>query len=230
MTSSTADSTASSSGSNSPAMGARPRLSEEEVSIGRYVASILLLVSGALAIFSIFSYWWLFSGTSTNIGFFPGASYRTNGTWNTYASQGFGQVGGVFEAILVLAIAAGIVLIIGGGWVAFETFRKRQPQSKKPIALGLAGLVLEAVTVLIAPALAPWALDHSSASSTYCGAWTSGSPCSSFWGAGFDSGTFLRFVAADGWIIMIGALALSVLGIVVWRLARNPSLGSPGGA
>ncbi len=75
----------------------------------------------------------------------------------------------------------------------------------------------------------PWAIRDSSAGSAFCGAWTISSPCKSFWGSGYVGGVDLTFVAADGWIIMIGALALGVLGIVIWRLGRNPASKAKGG-
>jgi len=204
-------------------MSSKSRLSDEEIAIARYATSALLIVSGILAIVSVSMYWWLVTGTGVNTAYFPGASYRANGTFITYASAGFGPVGAIFEAVLVLAIVAGALLIIGGALKVVSTIRHREPHSLRLPGLAIAGVVLEGLAALIAPAMVPWATKYSSAGSAYCGGWTVGSPCSSYWGSGFYGGVSLRFVAADGWIMMIGALAVGVLGLVVWYLGRNPA-------
>jgi hypothetical protein len=191
--------------------------------VARYTSSALMIVSGLLAIGSVFTVWWVLSGTGVNQGFFPGSSYKLNGTFHTYASAGYGPVGGLYDAILVLGIVGGILALAAGVLLAVATFRHRPPMSMKLPGLGLAGLVLEALAVAIAPLLTPWAIHDSSAGKAYCAAWTGTAPCSRFWGSGSYGGVSLNFVGADGWIIMIGALALAVLGLVIWRLGRNPS-------
>ncbi len=218
-----AESSPSAGGPNSPAMSSTPRLSEEEIGVARFAAAGLVLVSGILALYSIFSYWWLINGTGVNVAFFPGASMRSNGTFSTYASAGLGPVGGVYEAILVLAIVAGILAIVGGGLSLLMAIRHRKPQNMRLAGVALVGVVVEGITVAIAAAMTPWALNDSGGTPSYCSGWTQGSPCSSFWGTGTYGGVGLTFVGADGWIIMIGALALGVLGLVIWRLGRNPA-------
>ncbi len=219
-----AESSPNTGGPNSSAMSSKPRLSEEEIGVARYTAAGLVLASGILALYSIFSYWWLISGfpTGTGVAFFPGASLRNNGTFSTYASAGLGPVGGVYEAILVLAIVAGVLAIVGGALALLMTARHRKPQNMRIGGLILAGVVIEGITVAIAPAMTPWALNDSGGTPSFCSGWTEGSPCSSFWGTGTYGGAGLTFVGADGWIIMIGALALGVLGVVIWALGRNP--------
>ncbi len=207
-----------------PAYASSPaRLSEEELAVARYATAGLALLSGIVALGSLFTYWWLWTGAGTNIAFFPGPSFRTNGTFSSYASAGLGQVGGVFDAILALGAVAGLLLLVGGGWLLWTSVRHRPAPSRLPAGLTVAGVVLEAVSVFVAVLLVPWSFNASSGGSAYCAGWSGPySPCKYFWGTGHAGGVGITFVGADGWIVMVGALALGVVGLLIWRYGRNP--------
>jgi hypothetical protein len=202
----------------------KPRLSDEETSIARFGAAGLQVLSGVLAILSVFIVWWIDTAANgTLVQDFPGSSFKTNATSSTYASAGYGQVGGLFEAILVLGIVGGILLLVGGILMLVSTARRRNPQNRRMAGLVIAGIVLLAAGVVAGPVMLPWAVHASSAGSSYCSGWTGTSPCNYDWGSGTHSGVGYRFVMANGWIAMIIAMSLSILGIVIWRLGRNPS-------
>ncbi len=199
--------------------------------MARYATAGLAMASGIAALVSLLAYWWLWTGTGTNIAFFPGPSFRTNGTFSSYSSAGLGQVGGIFDAILALGVVAGILLLVGGGWMGALTYRHRATASRTPAWLVVSGVVLEAVTVLVAVLLVPWAYNASSGGSAYCSGWTGPySPCKYFWGTGHAGGIGITFVGADGWILMVGALALGLVGLLLWRFGRNPDGAGMGGA
>jgi hypothetical protein len=216
-----AGTTPSSAGSpTSPGGIPSPKLSSEEISLARYATYGLELLSGILAIISMFAYWWLMTGTGTNIAFFPGTQIRFDGTFSAYASAGMGQVEGVYLAVLVFGVVGGITLVASGALSAVMTYRHK-PESGMLFGLGIIGIVLEALAVAVAPLMSPWALNASSGGSSFCSMWTSGSPCSTFWGTGFYNGVSTNFVAGDGWILMVGALVLSIIAFSVWAFARN---------
>jgi hypothetical protein len=222
MEASAGKSPASAGSPTSSAMASPPRLSDEEVRVARFSSAALLLGSGIVAIYSVFTVWWKFTATGLNTQYFPGPSFKTNGTFHSYASVGLGPVGGLFDAILALGIVAGILLLVAGAILFLAAARRRASESRVPAGLGIAGTVLEAVSLVVPVAMLPWAFHDSSAGSTYCSAWTGASPCSMVWGSGTQGGIGYNFVLADGWIIMTGALALGVLGLVIWRLGRSP--------
>jgi hypothetical protein len=202
-------------------MSSTPMLSEEEIRVARFAGSTLQLASGILAILSVFTVWWTLTATGVNTQYFPGPSYKSNGTFHSYASAGFGPVGGFFDAILILGIVAGAVVLVGAGLMLVATARRRTPSSGRMAGLVIAGVVIEAVTVGVPAFLLPWAFHDSSAGTAFCSGWTGVSPCSRAWGSGTHAALGYSFILADGWIIMIGALALGVLGLVIWRLGRN---------
>ncbi len=199
-----------------------PRLSNEEVRIAKFAGSALAVAAGILSILSVFATWWIATTGGVSTSFYPGLRYKAAGTWYTYASTGFGQVGGLFLAVLVLGIVAGILLLIAGGLMFVEALGKRSLSAGRIAGLAVAGIVLEVAAAAAAPGLQPWAIRTSSGGSTFCSGWTGTSPCNAFWGSGSHGAASFTFVGADGWIVMIGAMFLAILGLAIRYLGRNP--------
>lgn len=196
-----------------------PRLSDEEVTLARFASAGLETVAGILAIYSVFTVWWYEAGGGVATQFFPGASYKANGAWATYASSGWGPIGGLYLAVLVLGIVGGAALLAGGALGLANAVRRRGADSGRIVGLAVAGLVVMAAAWVVAPAMQPWAMHDSSAYP--CSGWSGTSPCSLPWGPGKLLGVGYTFYMADGWIIMLGAMALATIGLVTGRLGKN---------
>lgn len=196
-----------------------PRLSDEEITLARFASSGLEVVAGILAIVSVFTVWWYSTGGGVALQYFPGTQYKTNGVLSGYAVNGLGPVGGLFEAVFVLGIVGGAVLIVGGGLTLADAVRRRATKGRRNVGIAIAGTAVMAAAWVFAPGLLPWALQHSAAG--YCANWTGTSPCHLPWGPGKQGVTPYTFFMADGWIIMLGALVLSTVGLVIGRLGKN---------
>jgi hypothetical protein len=189
---------------------------------GRNVAAgVLLLIGGILSFVSGFVAWWTLSESGGTISFLPGQNASFSGFGQTmtesYASFGLGQVGGLYLAILALAIVVGILAIVGG-LLGLVGGMGRLPSRRQGMVRGLAiaALVLAIVAVAAAPAVQPWAI-HTASSGANCSGFNSSSPCSSFWGS--ESGG-TSWGASTGWYLMIGTLVLSLVGLILWRSMR----------
>ncbi len=207
--------------SKSSVAGPAPRLSDEEVVVARFASCSLQIVGGILAIFSVFTVWFYLSGGGVATQFYPGASFKANGKFMTYASQGLGPVGGLYDAILVLGVVGGALLLVGGALLLLEAVHRRPARPSRNTWIALSGVAVMAFAWVIAPGLQPWALHDSTA--TACSGWTGTSPCSLPWGSGSQMGVSYTFFMADGWIIMLGALTLATVGLVIGYLGRNPA-------
>ncbi len=196
-----------------------PRLSDEEVTLARFASAALEFVGGILAIYSVFTVWFYMAGGGVATQFFPGTSFKTNGTWSTYASSLLGPVGGLYLAVLVLGIVGGAALLAGGLLTLIEAARRRPATSRRNVGTAIAGAVVMAAAWVVAPALQPWALHDSSGFA--CSTWSGTSPCSLPWGPGKIGAVGYTFYMADGWIIMLGALTLATIGLVIGRLGKN---------
>jgi hypothetical protein len=197
-------------------------------------AGAILLVGGILALVSIFVSWWYLSESGGTVNFLPGtsASGTFGGTTSTltYSTLGIGWVGGLYIAILalaivvgVLALVAGILGVIGGAGAL--------PARHSGLVRGLAVavVVIAIAAIAVAPGLQPWAF-HQTPNSGACTNFNSGgSPCSSFWGSGNGD----SWGAGVGWYLMIGALVLGLVGLILWRVSRpmtSPTPWTPGAA
>jgi hypothetical protein len=200
---------------------------------GRNVAAgALLLVGGILSFVSAFMAWWTISRSPLSISFLPGQSFTSSASGTTmtfnYASEGLGPIGGLYLAILALAIVIGILAVVGG-LLGLVGGLGRLPSRRHGMVRGLAlgALILAIVAVALAPAMQPWAFHDSSINganscTTYFGN-NSTSPCNSFWGS---SGP-LSWGAAAGWYLMLGALVLSLVGLILWRSMRAATMAAP---
>lgn len=204
-----------------PTSSESPRLSDEEISVARFVSSGLGAVAGALGIWSIFMVWWYSSAgsTATTTQLFPDFYLKLGGVDAKYAAVGLGPVGGLFDAVFALVIVGGVVLLAGSLFTLLDAVRHRPARGRMNVGLALAGTVVMAVAWVVAPAMLPWALGDSA--SSYCTGWTGNSPCHIPWGPGSQGGFSYTFFMADGWIVMLGALAIATIGLVIGYLGKN---------
>jgi len=198
-----------------------PQLTAEEITVGRYASAALWLIAGILAVYSVFAVWWYSSGTGVTTQFYPGTMYKLNGTWSSYTASGLGPFEGLYLAILVLGIVGGALLIVAGVLRARNVAMNRPPSSRRNVWMAIAGTALNAGAWIAGVAMVPWLFGQSS--SQWCSNWSGTSACSIPWGSGTHNGVSLTWFTADGWVIMLGALTLAIIGLVTGRLSRNPS-------
>ncbi len=213
--------TSAPTGTSTPTTANRPGMGM------RMAASGLLLVGGILALVSAFTAWWTLSFSGSSISFLPGSSYTGSGYFGsqtqTYANGGIGPVGGLYEAILVLVINAGILGIVAG-LLGFVAGMGRLPASRHGMIKGLAiaTIVLALIAVILAPAVQPWAFHDSANNGSCSGLGLNGSsPCGAFWGSASSHGFPVSWGAADGWFLALVAFVLTLVGFVLWRSNRN---------
>jgi hypothetical protein len=202
-------------------------------SSGRNVAAgALLLIGGILSFVSGFVAWWTYSGGGFTLSFLPGQNVSESGFGQTltmsYASLGIGPVGGLYLALLALAILVGILALVGG-ILGLVGGMGRLPGRRHGMVRGLAlgALILAIVAVAIAPAMQPWTFHDSSSGNVCSSNFGNGtSPCGSFWGSanGFSWG------ASTGWYLMVGALVLALIGMILWRSMRSSMMPAMSGS
>jgi multidrug efflux pump subunit AcrB len=181
---------------------------------------------------SAFTAWWALSVGGLTVSFLPGSSASSSegGTTitETYAHIGIGTVGGMYEAILALAIIAGALAIVAGLLGLVAGFG-RLPQNRQGIVRGLviAAIVVALVAVVLAPAMQPWAIKDSG-NKAPCSGFNGTSPCNAFWGSVSANGTTNSWGAATGWYLALAGSILAIVGLVLWGPGRAES--KPAGA
>ncbi len=192
----------------------------------RSVSAVLFLVAGVCAIASAFVAWWSYTFNGFTMLFLPGASW----TWSagsitstqSFASTGLGPVGSLYEAILALAIIAGLLGIVAGSLgLASVLGRRKEPRRGVVEGLVITTVVLLGAAAVLAPAIQPWAINDSTNHSR-CNGLNGTSPCSSFWGS--QSG--VSWGPAIGWYLAATGLALTILGLWLWGSGRTENASS----
>lgn len=194
---------------------------------GKQIASAaLFLVGGILALVSAFVAWFSLSQSGATISFLPGSSFTVSGSGMTltenYASFGIGPVGGLYLAILALAIIAGVLALVAG-ILGMVVAMGRMPAKRGGMVKGLVigAVVLALVAVVIAPAVQPWAVNDSGSKGSSCSGYNGTSPCNSFWGSGTVGGASTSWGASTGWYLALVTVILAIVGLVLWRPARG---------
>jgi len=208
-----------------------PESVSRSFSSSRLVSALLTLIAGVLSGISATLAWWTDSFGSGNIHFLPGGSLTGSGVGGTvtasYASVGFGPVGALYEFVLAAALTLLVLALITGALAVFGSLNRIPSLNRKGTVRGLVITVLLislAVTVIV-PTVQPYTLSKSSGG---CAAgWSPQSPCSSFWGAGTQSGTSYTWGADAGFYLMVATVVLLVAALVYWVRAWSEPWGRP---
>jgi len=199
----------------------------------RFVSGALALLAGTLAGISSITAWWtetyVSGGSLAVVHFLPGGSLTgfSDGMSITapYSLIGVGDVGDLYETILVLALvvlvlclASGILGVIGSLVGGRAPNRDRLIRILLVSALGLALL-----SVVLAPAVQPYGLSH--ASSGGCSGFGSQSPCKFFWGNGSSGATAYAWGGDVGYYLMV---VVDVFVVVALLFSVRPAKGSGG--
>jgi hypothetical protein len=193
------------------------------------VASILAFGAGILSGLSALSPWWTLSGSgggvgSLSIGFLPGGSFSAsdNGTTASfsYASQGVGQIGALYEGILALTVLIMLISFVVGGLGLLRTFKgNRQGGGMDSVQVwAVCVLILAVVAILVVPLAQPGviAMHPAGLCASQSGLKT---PCNSFWGSVSANGATLSWGADLGWYLEIATVAILIAALLTWRRA-----------
>ncbi len=193
------------------------------------VGSVLALGAGILSGLSALSPWWTLSGSgggvgSVSIGFLPGGSFSAsdNGTTASfsYASQGIGQIGALYEGILALTVLIMLISFVVGGLGLLRSFKgNRNSAGMDSVQVwAVCVLVLAVVAVLVIPLAQPgvFAMHPAGLCAGQSGLKT---PCNSFWGSVSANGATLSWGADVGWYLEIAAFAVLIAALLTWRRA-----------
>jgi uncharacterized membrane protein len=205
-------------------------------SLRRFSAAMAFFAGAILVGISTVSAWWSMSGSGSSlgggdIGFIPGGDFSvTSGTTSgsiSYASQGLGPVGALYEAILGLTIVLTILLVVVGIIGLFAGLGKlRSTRHQKNVKwITILVLVLSLITIVVVPTTQP-TLFHRSAPSTCSSFGGVSSPCSSFWGSLRSGSSSLTWGADVGWYLAIASLVVLIAGMVLWLSAAKEPWGA----
>jgi len=202
----------------------------------RLSAAAIALVAGICSGISAFSAWWTLSASGTysgTINFLPGDSlkgaFSGSSSTQTYASNGIGQVGALYEGVLAMTIVVMAIAFIAGIIGVILAVAKSRSQSTSRAFLGLSTVVIvvSLVAVLLVALAQPSIIAQHPAGS--CGGYPGvKTPCNSFWGSVSGNGETVTWGADVGWYLEIVALVLGIAAFVVWRLSRPEPIEAPG--
>lgn len=201
----------------------------------RLSAAAIAFVAGICSAISAFTAWWTVSASgpdTASVSFLPGDSmsgaFSGSTASYTYASQGVGQVGGLYEGVLAVALVAMALSFVAGiiGIVLATSRAHSQSTSRAFLTLTIVVIVVALVIVLLVALGQPGilALNPAGACSGYPGSKT---PCNSFWGSVSGNGETVSWAADTGWYLEISSLVLAIAAFVVWRLSRPEAAGGP---
>jgi putative oligomerization/nucleic acid binding protein len=195
----------------------------------RLLVGLLSLAAGVTAGVAALESWWTFwlSGPSWGSSeFLPGDSTRftTNGASGsqTYASQGLGQLGTLYEGILVICVVSMILFFAGGILAILGSLGKLRHPTRHRVVRNLSvialGLLLTAAVML--PVLQPPIFRGENQS--VCGG-TNGTqtPCTSFWGSLTAGSETLGWGAGVGWYLAVAIIIVTVAMLVIWRSSAH---------
>lgn len=202
----------------------------------RLAASLVFLVAGVLAGLSSITSWWTLSESGStftgSIGFLPGDSYQASGDGVTasgsYASDGLGPVGSMYEGVLALVLVVLILALVAGIIGVVASFSRTVNPARYYTVRNLlvVTLILATFATVLVPTLQP-TLFHNSNPSDLCSS-SSGTqtPCNSFWGSLSAGGESSTWGSDLGWYLSLATVVLSVGGLFVWRAGRQEPWGS----
>lgn len=201
----------------------------------RLSAAAIALVAGVCSGISAFSAWWTLTGSgpvSATLSFLPGDSLSASESGSTssytYASQGLGQVGALYEGVLAIAIVVMVLSFIAGAIGLVISLVRSRSQSKGGsfMSLTIVVIVVSLVAILLAALAQPSIIAQHPGGA--CGGYPGmKTPCNSFWGSVSANGETVTWGADSGWYLEIAALVLVIAAFVVWRLSRPESLETP---
>lgn len=222
--------------SSAPAPTATPGVPRFHAS--RFVTAILLFVSGVLSAVSTAVSWWTINQTGTNpatIYFLPGSSLRgSSGSASvtaTYAAAQLGPVGGLYDAILAIAIAVACLAVIAGVLVLLSSLGRVRNPARYSTFRGLivAVLVVCLFLVIVVPTTQGAVIRQSGG--TGSGLCTldnsSTNPCTAFWGSSSASGNSVTWGADAGWYLLLAATVLVAVGLYLGRSTLSASGSGP---
>lgn len=196
----------------------------------RLAASVLAVIAGICSGISTISSWYTISvsgsGVSEALEFQPGDSLSASANGAsasaTYASQGLGQVGGLYEGVLVFGIVVMALSLIVGAVGLLWTFGKLRTNSKGRAFQSWASclVVVALVAVLLVPLVQP-ALLRNDPGSVCPNQSQINTPCNAFWGSASSGGVSLTWGADAGWYLEIATVVLLVAAAVAWWLSRT---------
>jgi putative oligomerization/nucleic acid binding protein len=183
-----------------------------------------------LAVSAVSTWWSVYSnpsGSPVTIDFQPGGSVSgtSNGVTETmsYASQGLGPIGALYEGVLALLLALAALAVVAGV-IALLAALGRIPDrsSHRTIQwMFLLNVVVAGAALVLVPALQPTLWGRANPGRV-CQQFTSHQTiCNSFWGAGTSASAALSWGADVGWYLACGALFLLVGAAVLWASARK---------
>ena len=210
------------------------------MNVHRFVAALLLFGAGVLFAISVALSWWTLSesgGGGGSISFLPGSSLRltsggSSGT-QTYASTQLGPVGGLYEAILALAVVLACLAIISGLLALLASLGRQGNPGRYATFRNLfvVVLIIGLFLLILVPAAQGALVRQSSLGPTLCGLTdSSNNPCNSFWGSASAGGDNYSWGADAGWYIALVATIFLVGALFLWRSARSDPWVSPGAA
>ncbi|HTP54848.1 MAG TPA: SHOCT domain-containing protein [Thermoplasmata archaeon] len=214
--------------------------SSTRINTHRLVVAALLFVSGVLAAISTALSWWTLTGTGSSdvtINFLPGSSIRVSAGGMsqsvTFAQLELGPVGGLYEAILAIAIVVGCLAIIGGLLTLLSSLGRVGNPARYATFRNLIVIVLviSLFLVIVVPALQGALTRQSSFGTTLCTLDSSSTnPCNDFWGSSSGGGDTYTWGADAGWYLAVVATVLLAVGLFLWRSARAAPWGAAAGA
>lgn len=208
------------------------------INVKRASAGGLLFIAGAIALVAAAIPWWSLSGgggtfTASSVHFLPGDSYTASSGGSTgslsYASQGIGPVGALYEGILAVTIVVGGLALLGAILATVGALgRIRNPSRFASIRnLTILAVVLEIGLVVVVPIVQPIAFHASSPPSGCSTAGGVGTPCKSFWGSVQSGGATVTWGADAGWYVSVAAVVFLLAAAVVWIASRREEWGTP---
>jgi hypothetical protein len=201
------------------------------------VAGVLLFGAAALEAVSAALPWWSTHssfpmGTSwTDI--YPGGSFTMDSPLGrstaSLASAGLGPLGGLYEAVLYLAVILAVFAAIAG-LIAVLSGSGRAAGREAGLTvfrLTVLELLIGGATVAMV-ALAQPPLFSRADPGGICGMFSSASSfCNSFWGQGTAGTTDISWAPGLGWYLPIAAFATLAGALFLWRAARREPWPSP---
>jgi len=197
----------------------------------RFSASIVILAAGVLSGLASISSWWTLSESGSSytgsLSFLPGDSYQATGEGvsasGTYAGDGLGPVGALYEGILAIVLVV-LIIALAAGIIGFVTSlsRNSSPARYRTVRnLIVVAFVLSAFAAVLVPTLQAY-LFHSANPSGICSS-TGGTqtPCNSFWGSLSSDGESATWGSDIGWYLALATTILSLGGLFVWQAGKD---------
>jgi len=209
-------------------------------SMRRLMVAAIAFAGAVLSGLALVCSWWTISvsgsGGSGSLSFLPGDSLTGSfaggsSVTQTYASNGLGPVGGLYEGVLagaIIALVLGLVAGLLALLVSFGKIRnaKRYSTIRNLLALGLLAVLILAVVV---PSLQPTLFSNSNPSSLCSSTLGTKTPCNSFWGSINGNGETITWGSDVGWYLAVSSAVLLFAALILWIASRrDPWSAAPG--